>query len=130
MDHLAVRQLHIACAALSIALFALRGGLMLARSRWLDLGVFRVLPHVVDTVLLGSAIWLAWIVRQAPLRDDWLTVKVALLPAYIMLGSVALKRGRTWRIRAGTFVLALVTVAWIVLVARARHPLGPLAGLL
>jgi len=66
---------------------------MLAR-RWV-----RVLPHVVDTALLASAIALAVALGQYPLVNGWLTAKLAGLLAYIVLGSIALKRGRTRKIR-------------------------------
>ena len=62
--YLLVKQLHVACVALSLAGFAARGALMLAGSPLLNARWVRVAPHVVDTVLLASAIWLAWELRQ------------------------------------------------------------------
>ena len=84
---------------------------MLAR-RWV-----RVLPHVVDTVLLASAIALAVMIRQYPLAHDWLTAKVFGLIAYIVLGTIALKRGRTRAVRITAFWSALLVFAYIVAVA-------------
>lgn len=123
-----LRQVHIACAILTIALFVARGALMIAESRWLQALPLRVLPHVVDTVLLTSALMLTAVVHQYPFVQGWLTVKVVLLVAYIVLGSIALKRGRTKRIRISAFSAALLTVLFLVSVARARHPLGIFAG--
>ncbi|MGB5103745.1 MAG: SirB2 family protein [Steroidobacteraceae bacterium] len=126
--YLALRHLHIACAVLTIALFVLRGVLMLAESRWLQTPVLRYLPHVVDTVLLSTALMLLGIVHQYPFVHGWLTVKVVLLVVYIVLGSIAIKRGRTRQIRVAAFVAALATVGFIYTVARAHHPLGIFAG--
>jgi uncharacterized membrane protein SirB2 len=126
--YLALRHVHIACAMVSVALFVLRGGLMIAESRWLQSLVLRVLPHVIDTVLLSTALMLTTIVHQYPFVQGWLTVKVVLLVVYILLGSIAIKRGRTRPIRIAAFVAALATVGFLFTVARAHHPLGFLAG--
>jgi uncharacterized membrane protein SirB2 len=119
-----LRHVHIACAILSISLFALRGALMLAESPWQRNLVLRYLPHAVDTVLLTSALMLTTIIHQYPFVNGWLTTKVLLLVAYVVLGSIALKRGRTKRMRMAALAGALLSVAFLVSVARAHHPLG------
>ena len=70
----------------------------------------------------ASAIWLVMWSRQYPLAADWLTAKVLALLLYIVLGSVALKRGRTAKTRKFAFAGALMSFAYIVLVAVTRHP--------
>ena len=127
--YLVLRNVHIACAVLTISLFVLRGALMLAESPWQQNVVLRYLPHVVDTVLLTTALMLTTVIHQYPFAAGWLTAKVVLLVLYIVLGSVALKRGRTRRVRVAALVAALLTVGFLVTVARAHHPLGVLAGL-
>jgi uncharacterized membrane protein SirB2 len=127
--YLPLRQLHIACAILSVSLFVLRGALMLAGSPWQQNVVLRYLPHAVDTVLLTSALMLTTVIRQYPFGSGWLTAKVVLLVAYIVLGSIALKRGRTRAVRITAFVAALSIVGFLITVARAHHPLGFLAHL-
>jgi uncharacterized membrane protein SirB2 len=122
--HLPLRNLHIACAILSISLFALRGVLMLAESPWQRNAVLRYLPHAVDTVLLTSALMLTTIIRQYPFANGWLTAKVVLLTVYIVLGSIALKRGRTKGVRIAALAGALLAVGFLVSVARKHHPLG------
>src|SRR3970040_1821193 len=99
--YLAVRVLHIGCAALSIAGFAARGALMFADSPLLRHRFVRIAPHVVDTLLLASAVWLAWFLGQVPFVHGWITAKIFALLAYIVLGMFALRRGRTQRARAG-----------------------------
>jgi uncharacterized membrane protein SirB2 len=127
--YLVLRNVHIACAILTITLFALRGGLMLADSPWQQNVVLRYLPHAVDTVLLTTALMLTTVIHQFPFAVDWLTAKVVLLVAYIVLGSIALKRGRTKTVRIAAFVAALATIGYLVTVARAHHPLGIFTGL-
>jgi uncharacterized membrane protein SirB2 len=127
--YLVLRNVHIGCAILSIALFVLRGALMLAGSPRLHATLLRHLPHVVDTVLLTSALMLTTVIRQYPFSTGWLTVKVVLLVAYVVLGSIALKRGRTRTVRVAAFVAALSTIGFLVTVARAHHPMGMFAAL-
>jgi len=124
MLYLGLKAAHIACAILSIAGFALRGILMLADSPLLATRFARVAPHVVDTLLLASALWLAALIGQYPFVEGWLTAKVLALIAYIVLGTVALKRGRTKTVRITAFALALAAVLYIVSVALTRDPLG------
>ena len=126
--YLALRHIHIACVVLTIALFLLRGGLMIAESPWLRSRALLVLPHVIDTILLSTALMLTTIVHQYPFVQGWLTMKVVLLVVYVVLGSIAIKRGRTKRMRVYAFAAALATIAFLVTVARTRHPLGVFAG--
>ncbi len=118
--YLAVRALHVGCAMLSIAGFAARGALMLAGSPLLQTRLLRVAPHVVDTVLLASALWLAWFLGQAPFVHAWLTAKVLALAAYIALGMLALRPGRSKALRAAAFCGALAAAGYIVAVALTR----------
>ena len=118
--YLAVRALHIGCAALSIAGFAARGAWMLADSPLLHQRFVRIAPHVVDTVLLASAAWLAWFLGQIPFVHAWITAKVLALVLYVVLGMFALRRARTKRRRAAAFVAALASAAYIVAVALTR----------
>ena len=83
----------------------------------------RVVPHVVDTLLLGSALLMAWQSSQYPFAQGWLTAKFFGLLAYILCGTMALKRARTKGRRVVFLVLALLAYAYIVGVALARNPL-------
>lgn len=128
MMYLALRHLHITCVILSGCGFALRGLWMLIDSPMLERRWVRVMPHMVDTVLLGSAVALATMTSQYPLYQGWLTAKVAGLLVYILCGMMALRRGRTRGVRAAFFLAALVAFGYIVSAALTRHPLGFLAG--
>lgn len=125
-DYGAIKSVHAGTAALSIALFVTRGAWMLwsphrLRQRWV-----RIVPHVIDTTLLVSALWLAWHLAADGTRG-WLAAKVAALFVYIALGTIALKRGRTRGIRIAALIGAIATFAYIVAVALTKSPLGFLA---
>lgn len=118
--YLLVKSVHVGCAVASLAGFAARGLLMLRGSPWLEAKFVRVAPHVVDTVLLATALWLSWTIGQYPFVHGWVTAKVFALIAYIVLGSLALRRGRTRTVRAAALGGALVAAAYIVGVAITR----------
>lgn len=124
LSYAALKAVHVATAATSVALFAVRGAWMLGAPHRLRLRWVRIVPHVIDTVLLVSAIGLAVMIGNYPGTDGWLTAKVLGLIGYIVLGSIALKRGRTRRIRVAAFVAALALFAYIVSVAITKSPAG------
>ena len=108
----------------SITLFVFRGILMLCESQLLQSRILRTLPHLIDTALLSAGIYLAVITRQYPLVQHWLTMKLGLLIVYILLGTLALKRGRTKEIRTGALIAAICTFGFMITVAYYRDPLG------
>ena len=122
MSYLALKHLHVTCVVLSGLGFALRGWWMLNDSPWLKARLAKVVPHVVDTVLLGSALAMAWQSGQYPFAQGWLTAKFFGLLAYIACGTMALKRARTKGRRVLFLVLALLAYAYIVSVALTRNP--------
>jgi uncharacterized membrane protein SirB2 len=125
-DYPAVKHVHMGAAALSIALFVVRGLWMMRAPARLATPWVRVVPHVIDTVLLASALALAWMIGFAA-NASWLGAKIVALVAYIGFGTFALKRGPTRATRVAAFVAALATFAYIVSVAFTKSPLGPLS---
>lgn len=128
--YFAIKHLHVTSVVLSLLGFLLRGSWMLSGSALLQHRLTRVLPHIIDTVLLLSAIWLAAAIRQYPFEAAWVTAKVLGLLAYIVLGTIALKRGRTRAIRIGALVAALAVYLWIISVAFSKNAAGFLATLI
>lgn len=126
LSYAAIKHIHMGAAALSISLFILRGGWMLWSPQRLRQPWVKVFPHVVDTVLLAAALWLAWQLGAEAIRG-WLAAKIVGLIVYIVLGTIALKRGRTRRTRVVAFIGATVTFGYIVMVALTKSPLGPFA---
>ena len=126
MIYLALKHVHVSCVLLSGAGFVLRGLWMLRESPMLQRRWVKIAPHVLDTLLLGSAISMAVISAQYPLALDWLTAKLVGLLVYILCGTMALKRARTRRLQIVFFIAALTAFAYIVSVALTRDPLGAL----
>lgn len=118
-----IKSLHLSTVFITAALFVLRVIWMLQTSPRLQHRVVKVIPHVNDSLLLISGITLAVITHQYPLTNGWLTAKLLALLAYIVLGSLALKRGRTLQHRRVAALLASATFAYILAVALSRNPL-------
>jgi uncharacterized membrane protein SirB2 len=112
-----LKMIHFGSVLLSYSLFFLRGIWMIQESASLQRRWVKILPHVIDTVLLSSAIALAVMIQQNPLHDAWLTAKVTGLLIYIGLGMVALRYGKTQGIKIGAWIAAQCTFVYIVLVA-------------
>jgi uncharacterized membrane protein SirB2 len=121
MSYLAIKHLHMTCAALSGTFFFIRGIWMLLESPQLQQRWVKIAPHIIDTVLLASALTMAVWSSQYPFAQNWLTAKLLALVAYILLGTIALKRGKTKSVRATAFVAALAVFAYIVKVAITRQ---------
>lgn len=122
MPYIALKHLHVSFVALSGLLFLVRGIWMLRASPNLGQRWVKIVPHVVDTLLLASAIGLAVWSHQYPGQMPWLTAKVLGLVAYIVLGTIALKRGQTKKVRTAAFIGALACFAYIAAVAITKNP--------
>jgi uncharacterized membrane protein SirB2 len=128
--YLLAKTVHVTCVVLSISGFVVRFALARVRPDWLRTRIARVAPHVNDTLLLAAAIAMLVAARFDVLAMPWLGGKIAGLVAYIVLGSLALKRGRTQRIRNAAFAGALAAFAYVVSVAITKSLAGPFARLL
>ena len=117
-----IKSLHISTVYVTAALFLLRVIWMLRRSPRLQHRLVKIVPHVNDSLLLISGITLAIMTYQYPLVNGWLTAKLFALLAYILLGSLALKRGRTLQHRRVAALLAMASFSYILAVALHRNP--------
>ena len=122
MAYVVLKNLHLATIALTLTLFVLRGAWMMVDSPRLQARWVRIVPHVNDTLLLTSGISLAILMQQYPLVHGWLTAKFFALIAYIVLGTLALKRGKTKARRITAWVAALLVFGYMAAVARAHDP--------
>lgn len=107
----------------SYTLFFARGVWLLRDTHGLRRRWVRIVPHMVDTLLLGSAIALAVMLRQYPFVAGWLTAKVLALLLYIGLGLVAFRFARTRRMQWMVWLAAQAVFIYIVSVALTRNPL-------
>lgn len=119
-----IRLVHIIAVLTSGALFSLRGLGVLAGASWPMTAPLRYLSYSIDTVLLTAALMLLTILPSTVFANHWLTAKLVLLVLYVALGSFALKRGNTSRIRAACFAMAILTYACMFGVARQHSPWG------
>lgn len=124
MDYFVIKLIHQSAVALSLAGFFIRGAASLAGAAWVNQRPARTIPHLVDSVLLLSALALAWMLKLSPEAAPWLLAKIIGLLAYIGLGVVALRPGRPRAIRAAAWIAALLVAGWIVSVAITKIPLG------
>lgn len=124
-----IKTVHVIAVVASGLLFTLRGLLMLAGSRWSMAAGLRYLSYSIDTTLLTAALMLLTILPGAMFANGWLLLKIIMLIGYVVLGSIALKRGSTLVLRRRCFFAAMVTYLFMLSVARAHHPLGALLGL-
>ena len=124
-----IKAVHIACVLASGALFLLRGLLVQAGQTGVaQYAPLRFLSYAIDTTLLTAALMLVSILPHALYANGWLATKLALLVAYVLLGTLALKRARTPHARRICYVAALATYLYMLGVARMHHPLGWLYG--
>lgn len=126
MLYMVLKQTHVALVAASFLFFLTRFYWSLSNPSNLLRSWVRVSPHVIDTLLLLSAVALALMSRQLPLQQNWLTAKVVALCCYIAFGSLAIKRAPTVRLKALFAGLAALTYAYIIAVAisKTATPLG------
>ena len=124
-DHALLKQLHQGTVVLSISGFLWRGGLMLVDSPLLYRRWMRTWPHLIDTLLLTSGVWMAANLHLNPLTTPWLAAKLLALLAYIALGFIALRLGRSRAQRMAALAAAVACFGYIALVA-VRHSVVPL----
>ena len=122
MSYAVLKLIHVGCVIVSYALFSLRGFWLMQDSQNLRQRWVKILPHIVDTILLTSAIILAMTIQQNPLDNSWLTAKVAGLILYIGLGMIAIRFGKTRRTKIMAWIAAQCVFIYIILVALTKNP--------
>lgn len=119
--YMALKHTHLLLVALSLSLLLLRFFLSLKGSPLLQRKFLKIAPHVVDTLLLLSAVGLMLTISQYPFVSPWLTEKLFGVLAYIALGVMALK-GRTLLLRSFGLAGALGWLVLVVKVAVTKQP--------
>lgn len=124
MDYFTVKLIHQSAVALSLTGFFVRGAASLSGATWVQSRMAKTLPHVIDTVLLLSALTLAWMLSLTPANAPWLMAKVMGLVAYVALGVIAMRPTRSRRVRVAAWLAAMATAGWIVSVAITKSAWG------
>ena len=122
MMYALIKNAHITFALISISLFIIRSYWSVTESPRLKQTWVRVMPHVNDTLLLGCAVYLMLLSQQYPFVNNWLTAKFIALLVYIGFGTVAIKRGKSGRIRLFSAIFSAAVFAYIFAVAITRSP--------
>ncbi|MCH7829241.1 MAG: SirB2 family protein [Proteobacteria bacterium] len=117
MTYLLIKTLHMTTAIVTISGFILRAYWMVTQSEKLQHKFTRIAPHIIDTVFLSSGIALVLMSNLNAFSQPWLLAKFAGLILYIVLGTIAIKRGPTLQIRVAAFLIALAVFAYIVGIA-------------
>ena len=124
MDYMTVKLIHQSAVALSLTGFFVRGAASLSGATWVQIRLAKTLPHLIDTVLLLSALTLAWMLSLTPANAPWLMAKVVGLVAYVALGVIAMRPTRSRRVRVAAWLAAMATAGWIVSVAITKSAWG------
>lgn len=122
MSFMLLKTIHVSCAITSYILFFLRGIWKMNDSPIMQQRWTKKIPHMVDSLLLATALGLAVTIQQYPFVDAWLTAKVAGLLLYIGLGLIALRFGKTRTARLYAWLAAQVVFFYIVSVAATHNP--------
>ncbi len=122
MSYAALKIIHVISVIFSYLLFMLRGIWMMQNSSILQRRWVKILPHVIDTVLLASAVTLVTMIQQYPGMSTWLSTKIGGLLLYIILGMIALRFGKSRKIKIISWITAQIVFFYIVLVALTKNP--------
>ena len=121
MDYATLLSIHRLTVVISIALFVLRGAWRMMDSPMNGKKWVKIVPHVNDTILLAAAIGMLVVAGLNPLDHGWVMAKIIGLLAYIALGTIAIKRGKTPMQRNVAFLGALLVFGYIAMVAVSKQ---------
>lgn len=121
-SYVLLRHAHLSLVALSLLGFVARAVGVLAGAAWPMQDGLRRAVVVVDSLLLAAGLGLWSLLSWAAM--PWLFAKFGWLLAYILLGSLALRRAPGRGAKAVCLLLALGCAAQLLTTAISRHPLG------
>lgn len=113
---------HLLTIFISFAGFIIRGLWMLLDSDKLNQRWVKIVPHINDTFLLLSGIGLVLVTKIYPWQHPWLATKLMALIVYILLGTIAIKRGKTKNQKIIAWILAMLVFVYMLLVAKYHNP--------
>ena len=120
MQYLFVKYSHQIFVAITILLFNIRFFLLWRHPEKPLAGIWKAMPHLNDTMLLFTGLWLMKITHFSPFNAPWLGMKILLLLVYIVLGMIMMRsRPRSSKFYI-VYVLAMSCVATIVFLAKTK----------
>lgn len=121
-----IKLVHIVCAYLTGAGFLLRGVWALADNPLSQHRLTKVVPHIIDTLLLLAALGMLYSWSISLPANPWLVAKIFALLVYIGFGLLMLRWGQTTRARLFGMLGGVATYAYIVAVAHSKSVFGGL----
>lgn len=111
--YMAVKHIHLTLIAVSVLFFITRYVWVMTNSGMMQKKWVKIAPHVIDSMLLVSALVLCVIISQYPFMTGWLTEKFIGLVLYIGFGLLALKLGKDKKVKTVGFIFAVATIAFM-----------------
>ena len=91
MQYLIVKYSHQIFVTITILVFNIRFFLLWKNPEKPLAGFWKALPHLNDTMLLFTGLWLMKITHFSPFNAPWLGTKILLLLAYIAPGMIMMR---------------------------------------
>ena len=120
MQYLFVKYSHQIFVAITILLFNIRFFLLWRHPEKPLAGIWKAMPHLNDTMLLFTGLWLMKITHFSPFNAPWLGMKILLLLVYIVLGMIMMRSRPLSPKFYIIYVLAMSCVATIVFLAKTK----------
>lgn len=124
MSYFALKHLHVLCAVLTSLSFLIRGAYAISGAAWLSRPVVRIAPHIIDSLLLLAAIGMLWVGGLNPLTTPWILAKIGLLMAYVVVATIAIRRGQTVKTRAQAYGVSIGILLTLFAVAGMKPSFG------
>jgi len=121
--YMIVKHSHLTLMLLSVSFLIIRVLASTQNAQWLQQKWAKIAPHIIDTLLLISAIILMTLISQYPIVDHWVSAKVVALIAYIGLGTLAFKGNKSALTKIFFLLLALTVIGYMIAVAVTKHAL-------
>ena len=113
-----IKYIHVILVILTFLSFSARVFWMYKGSMLLQNKAVKIIPHVIDAMLLLSGLSMAIMYYGAFYKQSWLMLKLLAVIIYIFLGSVGLKYGKSMTIRLIAVTGAGLVFFYIVVLAR------------
>jgi len=109
------KGMHLSAVILTFLFFLIRFALLLKQSPMLQQKWLKITPHIADTLLLVTIIWLVILSGIYPFMNGWASAKLAGLVFYILSIAFTLRwaKNNIWRM-----VGAVSVLFWVYMTAR------------
>lgn len=112
-----IKFVHIACVLLTFFSFSVRCYWVFTDAPMLQHKATKIIPHIIDMVLLVSGVLIAVNLYEEFYRQTWLLNKLVAVIMYIILGSIVINYGKTNTVRKLACVGAYGVFFYIIAIA-------------